>query len=116
MSVYNEPQYVTACKRVSAHEISQDRELLRASVNKREGLEHLVARYHEIGRQIEKEITSKYPCDKTIAAKFVKREEVAGILSRQGIVVQDQMDAGIVKKYRAMHTEILSSIQPTKQK
>ena len=116
MSAYNEPQYVAVCKRVSAREMSQDREILKASANKREGLEHLVARYHEIGRQIEKEMTSKYPCDKTITAKFVKREEVAGILSRQGIVVQDQMDAGIVEKYRAMRTGILSSIQPTKQK
>lgn len=116
MSAYNEPQYVVVCKRVSAREMYQDREILKASVNKREGLEHLVSRYHEIGRQIEKEITSKYPCDKTIAAKFVKREEVAGILSRQGIIVQDQMDARIVEKYRAMRAGIQSSIQPTKQK
>ena len=116
MSAYNEPQYVTVCKRVSAREMSQDREILKASANRREGLEHLVARYHEIGRQIEKEITSKYPCHKTIAAKFIKREEVSGILSRQGIVVQDHMDAGIVEKYRAMRTGIQASIQPMKQK
>lgn len=116
MSAHNEPQYVSVCKRVSAREMRQDREILKAHANKREGLEHLVERYHEIGREIEKEMRSKYPCSKTILMKFTKRDEVAGILARQGINVQDQMDKRIVAQYLATHANIQSALQPTKQK
>lgn len=116
MSAYNEPQYVRICKKVSAYERLQDREILIAHVNKREGLLHLVARYHEIGKQIEKEMSSKYPCAKTIAAKFTKRNEVAGILARQGIVVQDQMDKFIIARYQEKIAMAQSVLQPTKQK
>ena len=36
MGTYNEPQYVVVCKRVSAREMYQDWEILKASPNKRE--------------------------------------------------------------------------------
>lgn len=36
MGTYNEPQYVVVCKRVSAREMYQDWEILKASANKRE--------------------------------------------------------------------------------
>ncbi|MBO5947168.1 MAG: hypothetical protein J6Q44_03435 [Alphaproteobacteria bacterium] len=112
----NEPQYVRIRKKVYAHERFQDHEIFRAHVNKREGLLHLVARYHEIGKQVEKEMSSIYPCAKTIAAKFTKRNEVAGILARQGIVVQDQMDKFIIARYQEKIAMAQSVLQPTKQK
>ena len=112
MSAYNKSQY----KRVSACETYQDREIFKAHVNKLEGLEHLVERYHEIGREIEKEMRSKYPCPKTISMKFTKRDELVGILARQGINVQDQMDKRIIAQYMATQASIQSTVQPTKQK
>ncbi len=116
MSSYGEPRYIGICKRVSAREARQEREILSAHITKREGLEQLVSRYHEIGREIEKEAKSEYACIKTINAKFVKRAEVAEILARQGIVVKDEMDPKIVALCQANLAKIQSMAQPVKQK
>lgn len=116
MSSHDTPRGVRICKKMTAQERVTDREWLSGRQHKRESLEYLVNRYREIGHAIEQEMTSRWPSASTIEAKYRKRAEVAGILARQGITVQDEMNPKIVAAYLASHPGVQIATTPEKQK
>lgn len=116
MSSHDMPRGVVVCQRMTAQERAADREWLSGRQHKREALEYLVNRYHEIGRAIEQEMSGRWASASTIEAKYRKRAEVAGILARQGITVQDKMDPKIVAAYLASHPGVQIATTPEKQK
>lgn len=116
MSSHNTPRSVKICQRMTAQERVTDRECLGGRAHKREALEYLVDRYHEIGRDIEQEMTSRWACASTIEAKYRKRAEIVGILARQGITVQDEINPKIVAAYLASHPGVQIATTPEKQK
>lgn len=90
---------------------AEDTAILTARHHRNEALEGIEAKYHKIGREIEEEMCSKYPCAKTIAAKTAKREELKEMLARYGIEVKSKMSTAIVSKYEAARQARLDAIQ-----
>ena len=116
MSSYDAPRSVNLCKSLIRQKICNDHEVLMGRVAKNRGLASLVARYHEIGRQIEKEMMYKYSSEKTIVAMYAARTEIAGTLSRQGIKVADKINPEIVAKYAATCSDTMAQMLKSRQK